>query len=257
VTWVTEYISATHSAADAKKVLADIDHRIAAAPSFVGLRRFPEGRGFKQWTGDDSKALMKVYLPAIAGHVPAQMVRALSSFLEFCYLVRRSVIDDNDLVEINAAIANFHHHRRAFDLVRPEGYSLPRQHSLVHYPYLIREFGAPNGLCSSITESKHIKAVKEPWRRSNHFEALGQILITNQRLDKLAAARVNFQARGMFVKPLYGDTVDEITPVAGSGMPDFDEDDDGGAVDEDLLADSVILSQKPRELYFLIIIIII
>jgi hypothetical protein len=24
------------------------------------LRRFPEGRGFKQWTGDDSKALMKV-----------------------------------------------------------------------------------------------------------------------------------------------------------------------------------------------------
>ena len=34
--------------------------RIAAAPLFPGLRRFPEGRGFKQWTGDDSKALMKV-----------------------------------------------------------------------------------------------------------------------------------------------------------------------------------------------------
>ena len=35
-------------------------HRIAAAPPFSGLRRFPQGRGFKQWTGDDSKALMKV-----------------------------------------------------------------------------------------------------------------------------------------------------------------------------------------------------
>ena len=33
---------------------------IAAAPSFAGLRCFPQGRGFKQWTGDDSKALMKV-----------------------------------------------------------------------------------------------------------------------------------------------------------------------------------------------------
>jgi hypothetical protein len=33
--------------------------RIAAAPPFPGLRRFPEGRRFKQWTGDDSKALMK------------------------------------------------------------------------------------------------------------------------------------------------------------------------------------------------------
>ena len=34
--------------------------RIAVAPPFAGLRRFPEGRGFNQWTGDDSKALMKV-----------------------------------------------------------------------------------------------------------------------------------------------------------------------------------------------------
>lgn len=33
--------------------------RIAAVASFAGLRRFPQGRNFKQWTGDDSKALMK------------------------------------------------------------------------------------------------------------------------------------------------------------------------------------------------------
>lgn len=32
---------------------------IAIAPPFTGLRRFPEGQEFKQWTGDDSKALMK------------------------------------------------------------------------------------------------------------------------------------------------------------------------------------------------------
>jgi hypothetical protein len=34
--------------------------RISAVPAFPGLRRFPEGRNFKQWTGNDSKALMKV-----------------------------------------------------------------------------------------------------------------------------------------------------------------------------------------------------
>ena len=33
---------------------------IALAPSFAGLRRFPQGRGFKQWTGNNLKALMKV-----------------------------------------------------------------------------------------------------------------------------------------------------------------------------------------------------
>jgi hypothetical protein len=33
---------------------------IALVAPFAGLRRFADGRGFKQWTGDDSKALMKV-----------------------------------------------------------------------------------------------------------------------------------------------------------------------------------------------------
>src|SRR4051794_842168 len=42
---------------------ADHETRIAATPAFPGLRRFPQGRGFKQWTGDDSKALMKVRRP--------------------------------------------------------------------------------------------------------------------------------------------------------------------------------------------------
>ena len=31
------------------------------------------------------------------------------------------------------------------------GYSLPRQHSLVHYTFMIHEFGEPSGLISSIT----------------------------------------------------------------------------------------------------------
>jgi hypothetical protein len=119
------------------------------------------------------------------------MVQAVSSFMEFRYLVRRSLIDEDDLVAIDAAVARFHHEREIFNVIRPNGYSLPRQHSLVHYTFLIWEFGAANGLCSSITESKHIKAVKEPWRRSSHFEALGQMLVTNQRLDstcKLSSA---------------------------------------------------------------------
>jgi hypothetical protein len=82
-------------------------------------------------------------------------------------------------------------------LRRLHRFSLPRQHSMTHYPQLICMFGAPNGLCLSITESKHIKAVKEPWHRSNCYNALGQMLLTNQRLDKLAAARVHFSKLGM------------------------------------------------------------
>jgi hypothetical protein len=136
----------------------------------------------------------QVYLPAIAGHVPAQMVRALGAFLDFCYLVRRSVHTEASLAAVDDALARFQRDRVIFEVegVCPDGISLPRQHSLVHYRWVIEQFGSLNGLCSSITESKHIKAVKEPWRRSNHYQALGQMLLTNQRLDKLAASRVDF-----------------------------------------------------------------
>lgn len=126
--------------------------------------------------------------------MPPQMLRAFSAFLEFCYLVRRNVLNEVTLVQIDAALARYHHERTIFEQegVCPDGFSLPRQHSLVHYRHLTQQFGAPNGLCSSITESKHIKAVKEPWRRSSKFQALGQMLTINERLDKLAASRVDF-----------------------------------------------------------------
>ena len=126
-------------------------------------------------------------------------MQAMRAFLEFCYIARRDVHDTHSLTALDDALQRFHHHREIFQTsgVRANGFNLPRQHSLIHYIKLIRAFGAPNGLCSSITESKHIKAVKEPWQRSSRFEALGQMLLTNQRLDKLAAARVDFADRGM------------------------------------------------------------
>jgi hypothetical protein len=113
------------------------------------------------------------------------------------------VIDEDALTQIQAALARFHQDREIFrELdVRPDGFSLPRQHSLIHYPFLITQFGAPNGLCSSITESKHIKAVKKPYRRSSRNNPLGQMLVTNQRLDKIAAARIDFTSRGMLYGP--------------------------------------------------------
>lgn len=141
---------------------------------------------------------MKVFLPAITGLVPEQMVRAISAFLEFCYLVRQSQIDEDILIKIDAAIERYHIEREIFVECGIRGnFNLPRQHALLHYRVLIQMFGAPNGLCSSITESKHIKAVKQPWRRSSRHEPLGQMLLINQRLDKLAAFRVELSSRDM------------------------------------------------------------
>lgn len=127
------------------------------------------------------------------------MVRCIASFLDFCYLARRPLFTEATLTQLDAALDNFHHYREVFRTsgVRLEGFSLPRQHSMKHYRPLIQLFAAPAGLCSSITESRHITAVKKPWRRSNHYKALGQMLVINQRLDKLAAARADYVERGM------------------------------------------------------------
>jgi hypothetical protein len=69
------------------------------------------------------------------------------------------------------------------------------------------------------------------------------MLVTNQRLDKLAAARVDFQARRMLKTPLFGEA---NVPQAGQPSHLDDDDDDEGAVDDDILGE-VILSQKPRK----------
>jgi hypothetical protein len=108
---------------------------------------------------------VKFYLPAIEGHVPVEMVQAIRAFLEFCYIAQRDILDANSLNQLQDALDHYHAYCKIFQEcgVHTGGFNLPQQHSLFHYLQLIREFGAPNGLCSSITESKHIKAVKEPW----------------------------------------------------------------------------------------------
>lgn len=187
--------------------------------------------------------LFQIYLAAIQRLLPQEVIKTFSSFLDLCYLVRRNDIDTKTLDDIQKALHQFHVHREFFRVegVCEEGFSLPRQHSLVHYCDNIRNFGAPNGLCSSITESRHITAVKKPWRRSNRYEALGQMLLINQRLDKLAAARSHYTARGMLThEHLIGlDPIEDSEPIqsAEGGEEGEREEGEGGAMDERVLAD--------------------
>jgi hypothetical protein len=126
------------------------------------------------------------------------MTQALRSFMEFCYLVRRSVLYESDIHKLDQHVADFHKHRQIFiEAGLRTNFSLPRQHSIIHYAPRIRDFAAPNGLCSSITESKHIRAVKDPYRRTNRYKEMGQMLVINQRMDKMDSAFTDFASRGM------------------------------------------------------------
>ncbi|KAJ7101001.1 hypothetical protein C8R43DRAFT_1141269 [Mycena crocata] len=256
VSWINDYLLLAHGEKRAHEIVQDIDRRISAVPEFPGLRRFPDGRDFSQWTGDDSKALMKIYLAAVAGYLPSDMTKCLAAFMDFCYMVRRNAISSPDLITIKNALDRFHQYRQIFIEcgVRVD-ISLPRQHSFVHYPRFIRLFGSPNGLCSSITESKHIKAVKEPWRRSSHFNALSQMLVTLQRLDKIAALKCELGARGMmtgttssYTGRILAGEQPQVSAAAAAAALDDDEDDDGTVHGPKSLSD-IELAPTPQRGY--------
>jgi hypothetical protein len=141
---------------------------------------------------------MKIFILAIVGHTPGRMVQCVAAFMDFCYLARLSVHDRMTLDKMEHALNRFKYLRKVFI---NEGvwtnFALPRQHALFHYTTGICLFGSLNGICSSITELKHIHAVKEPWRRSNRRNPLKQILLTNIRLNKIAAACSDFRSCGL------------------------------------------------------------
>ncbi|TFK28976.1 hypothetical protein FA15DRAFT_583187, partial [Coprinopsis marcescibilis] len=198
VQWVMDYINEKYTPVLAIQIIADIDRRVSAVPIFPGLHRFKDGQNFSQWTGDDSKAFMKVYLGAIKGYVPDDMVRCIASFLNVCYIFRRNTITSSALKLAQLELAKFHCLCKIFITTGTRTTcSLPNQHALTHFPQSIQQFRSPNGLCSSITESKHITAVKEPWRRSNCFNALQQMLTMITRLNKIHALRKILAHHGM------------------------------------------------------------
>ncbi|KAF7370237.1 hypothetical protein MSAN_00654500 [Mycena sanguinolenta] len=195
VAWVDEYLDNVHGKTEAKKTMADIDRQIAA--------------GFKQWTGDNSKALMKVYLPAIKGHVPNQMVRAFSAFLDFCYLVHHNVIDEVTL----DARSTQHSHAITASVSSLLSQKCPEWALLLHY---------------------RIQAHQS-----------GQTAVAALKL--LSSVQVDFAARGMMQGPsarplLVGDP--PLCPAAAA-----DEDDDGSPSNEWKIIGEVLLAKKPMRTY--------
>lgn len=177
------------------------------------------------------------------------MVQCISAFLDFCYLARRPSHDTHTLDAMRGLLVHFHDLRSIFVEagVRENGFVLPRQHSLVHYVRNIQLFGSPNGLCSSITESKHISAVKRPWRESNRRNPLGQILRKLTRMNKLAAARTEFGRRGM----LYGDVLVHARLAAGFEQDsDYSDSEDTEAEEDERfreIAEAVASDESPAD----------
>lgn len=201
-----------------------------------------------------------MYLAAINGHVPPKMVQCLTALMELCFLFRRNAITTANIEQIRYELQRLHQLREVFIEagVRAD-ISLPRQHALLHYVTGIMLFGSPNGLCSSITESKHIVAVKQPWRRSSHYKALSQMVRTINRLDNLAALQRVYLKQGMMVGTtsayialtLRGHSSDEAEVSRGDqgdSESKSEGDDDVGPISGPRALSAVTLASRQGEL---------
>ena len=180
-------------------------------------------------------------MSAIEGYIPCDIVQCFHAYLDFCYIARMSIFTWSALDQLDEALKHFHKYRTIFQELSvrdstPSGFSLPRQHAMVHYWQHIKNFGAPNGLCSSITESKHITTVKCPWRQSGCYNAIKQIMLTNQRMEKLAAAHIRFTLQGILKIPTWQPQLLPLVPLD-------DDEDQSGATDKDAIHNEVFLAQ--------------
>ena len=166
------------------------------------------------------------------------MVQCMATFMNACYIARRNAITAPALKQFHECVEAFHKLRNVFiEAGVRASISLPRQHALMHFYNSIHLFGSPNGLCSSITESKHIKAVKEPWRRSSRYHALIQMLQIITRMEKMSALHRIFSDRKMLIGTTSSymaglTTVQEDQEEARNDLDDVDEESgvDGGPI---------------------------
>ena len=188
------------------------------------------------------------------------MVECIAAFMECCYIAHRNAITSSDLQAFEQHQVQFQDLRNvSIENGVQSSISLPCQHVLLHYVSKIELFASPNGVCSSITESKHIQAVKEPWRWSSCFNALPQMVATISRLDKLAALRWVFHNRGMiegmlsqYTLGVISGTLPQILPYGApndkeNASNDCDDDSDGGPLSGPKALVQVTLTLTPGE----------
>jgi hypothetical protein len=216
----------------------ELDRRMKGLPRYQGLRHFTKGISvIKQWTGNEAKALAKIFLPVMSGCKHPEAVSAARCVMDFMYRAHMPELSDNDLDLLERDLAGFHDLKDVFvraEVVDDEDrfHGIPKIHMLSHYVRSIREFGTTDGYNTEGPERLHIDYVKEGWRASNHVNALEQMTTYLQRKESWAILTAHLRERG--VLPESFRTADAKTKTgeaeqgsgAGAGVAVDDEEEE-------------------------------
>ncbi|KAG9095571.1 hypothetical protein FS749_010202 [Ceratobasidium sp. UAMH 11750] len=185
-----------------------IDERLMGMPRFPGIRHFKTGISSffnSQWTGTESKALAKVFLPMVAGSRPPEAVGAARALMDFMYRVRLPQLDDDNLDKLEDDLAEFHELKDIFvskgGLDTKLGWDgIPKVHMLSHYVFMIREYGTTDGFNTEASERLHIDYVKIPYRASSKVDPVLQMVTWLQRREAWLQQRRKLEEAGLITE---------------------------------------------------------
>ncbi|CAE6444518.1 unnamed protein product [Rhizoctonia solani] len=191
----------------------EFDRRLKGMPRFQGMRHFNNGIEpipDNQWTGNEAKALGRVYLPLVAGSRYSDFTRASRAIVDFQIRARLPEATDADISDAKNDLRVFHATKRVFidSGARDSalGFAgLTKLHMLEHYFEWIRRMGTLDGYTTDISERLHIDCVKNPWRSTNHVNATEQMTTRLQRTEIWAIACARMYEAGRLPESLRGD----------------------------------------------------
>lgn len=209
----------------------EIDFRFSLTPHRVGFRQFKDGISkLKQVTGREHRDVQRYMVAVIADAVPKDFLIAIRSRIEFFYLAQAPILDDDNLISIDAALADFHQHKQAIMDAgarvgkgsRPiDDWAIPKLEMLLSVTKAIQDNGAADQYSADITEHGHITEVKDPARQSNNQDYEAQICRALDRTDKVRRFELATSMRAAGVDFRHHNTsTDPLEP------PDSDDDED-------------------------------
>ncbi|KAJ7060890.1 hypothetical protein C8F01DRAFT_988007 [Mycena amicta] len=218
VSWATDSLGGSDSANN-----AEIDRHFQALPNHPSLRHFRLGISLvSQWTGNECKAMEKVFLGVLNGTGDARVLLCVRAVLDFIYFAHFETHTDASLAKMTAAFNMFHDNKKVFFEmnIRPH-FNIPKVHSMMHYVALIRAGGSTGNYTTEISERLHIDCAKLGYRASNRKNYIRQMTRWLTRRESLHrfAAYLQWALPGYKARLEEADSFEEEEDI---------DDDDGG-----------------------------
>jgi len=150
----------------------EFDFRYMVLNHHKGERSFNDGlSSLKQVTGKVHRELQRHLVPVIAGAASKEFTMAIRALVDFQYLGRAPVVDDDQLLRMDACLQEFHKHKEV--IINEggrsvEGWMIPKLEFFQSVVSNIRLNGVCGQWSAQATEHEHIKVIKDPARASNN-----------------------------------------------------------------------------------------